>query len=220
MWIDGELMLIHSTTRLPGAGPKDFVTEVDVLRAVAPNDPTHWFSTPRPHKKGAPVTHSRLASIYVHSKIMVVDDLFVSIGSANLNRRGFFYDGEINAFAIPERLAGAEDNPARALRIACWAQYLGIPPVMGPALLGDPVGAADFFLRSPFLGNRFTPLDAVDLKGQIRIFNAELADSGDLMLLFLKLGGLLTVEANAEEIFNKVADATSFVDPNRITETF
>ena len=91
MWIDGELMLIHSTTRLQGEHPKDFVTQVDVLRSVGPHDPTRWFSTPRPHRKGAPVTHARLGSIYVHSKIMVVDDLFVSIGSANLNRRGFFW---------------------------------------------------------------------------------------------------------------------------------
>jgi Phospholipase D Active site motif len=220
MWIDGELMLIHSMTRLPGDGPKDFVTEVEVLRAVAPNDPTHWFSTPRAHRKGAPVTHSRLGSIYVHSKIMVVDDLFVSIGSANLNRRGFFFDGEINAFAIPERLAAAEDNPARALRVACWAQYLGIPQAMGAALFADPVGGADFFLRSPFLGNRFTPLDAVDLKGLVRIVDNELADGGDMMLLFLKLAGLATLEADAESLFNKISDPTSFVDPHQLFETF
>ena len=41
------------------------------------------------------------SSIYVHAKLMVVDDVFLSLGSANLDRRGFFYDGEINAFTIP-----------------------------------------------------------------------------------------------------------------------
>jgi phosphatidylserine/phosphatidylglycerophosphate/cardiolipin synthase-like enzyme len=220
MWIDGELMLIHSTTRLQGEHPKDFVTEVDVLRSVAPHDPTRWFSTPRPHRKGAPVTHSRLGSIYVHSKIMVVDDLFVSIGSANLNRRGFFWDGEINAFAIPEQLAAAPENPARALRAGCWAQYLGVPQSMGEALFSDPIGDADFFLRSPFLGNRFTPLDAIDLKGQIGLFNSELASGSDIMLQFLKFAGLATVEAEAEALFNRVSDPTSHVDPNRILETF
>jgi phosphatidylserine/phosphatidylglycerophosphate/cardiolipin synthase-like enzyme len=221
MWIDGELMLIHSTTRLQGSGPKDFITEVDVLRAATPGDPTRWLSTPRPHKAGAPVTHSRLGSIYVHSKIMVVDDIFVSIGSANLNRRGFFFDGEINAFAVPERLAASRDNPARALRTACWAQYLGIQPAMGEALLGDPVGSADFLLRSPFLGNRYTPLEAVDLKGQLRfVGNTLVADGGDMIKVFREFAGLATVEGAAERLFNQVFDPTSFVDPNRITETF
>jgi phosphatidylserine/phosphatidylglycerophosphate/cardiolipin synthase-like enzyme len=220
MWIDGEMMLIHSTTRLQGSGPKDFVTEVDVLRTTTPGV-TNWLSTPRPHKAGAPVTHARLGSIYVHSKVMVVDDLFVSIGSANLNRRGFFFDGEINAFAVPERLAASRDNPARALRTACWAQYLGIPPGMGEALLGDPIGDADFLLRSPFLGNRFTPLEAVDLKGQLRfVGDTQVADGGDMMRLFLEFAGLAVTEAKAEELFNQVFDATSFVDPDRIIETF
>jgi hypothetical protein len=151
---------------------------------------------------------------------MVVDDLFVSIGSANLNRRGFFWDGEINAFAIPEQLAAAPENPARALRAGCWAQYLGVPQSMGEALFSDPIGDADFFLRSPFLGNRFTPLDAIDLKGQIGLFNSELASGSDIMLQFLKFAGLATVEAEAEALFNRVSDPTSHVDPNRILETF
>lgn len=220
MWVDGELMLIHSTTRLPGESAKDFATQVEVLRAVAPHDPARWFATPRAHKRGAPVTHSRPGAIYVHSKIMIVDDVFVSIGSANLNRRGFFHDGEINAFAIPERLAAAADNPARALRLQLWAQNLGLPPAMGAALFGDTIGDTDFLLRSPWLGNRFTPVDAVDLKGQLALVNQEIADGGDMMLFFLKLAGLLTVEADSELLLNAVSDPTSFVDPNQISETF
>ena len=218
MWIDGELMLIHHTTRVTVAG--ESASEVDVLRAIAPNDPTHWFSTPRPHKKGAPVTHSRVASIYVHSKMMVVDDLFVSIGSANVNRRGFFYDGEITAFAIPERLAAAKDNPARALRVATWAQHLGLPPAMGAALLGDPVGSTDLLHRSPWLGNRFTPLDAVDVTGQLQLVDNTITDGADMMKVFLKFAGLTVVEGERFRIWNLGSDPTSFVDPHRFVETF
>ncbi len=218
MWVDGELMLIHSTTRLEVEG--QYVTEVDVLRALTPSDPTRWFSTPRPHKKGAPVTHARLASIYVHSKMMVVDDLFVSIGSANLNRRGFFYDGEINAFAVPQRLAAAKDNPARALRCALWAQHLGITPEMGQALFGDAVGSADFLLRSAWLGNRFTPLEAFDLKGQFALTDNELATGTDAIVFALKLAGLAVVESETFRFFNTISDPVSFVDPNHIFERF
>ena len=58
----------------------------------------------RAHQAGAAVTFSQPKGIYVHAKCMMIDDLFVSIGSANLNRRGFFHDGELNVFAIPEEL--------------------------------------------------------------------------------------------------------------------
>jgi len=218
MWIDGELMLIHSMTRVSAEG--ETAIEVDVLRAIVPTDATHWFSTPRAHKKNSPVTHSRVASIYVHSKMMVVDDLFVSIGSANINRRGFFYDGEINAFAIPERLMAAADNPARTLRIEAWAQHLGLSPTMGAALLGDPIGATDLLLRSPWLGNRFTPLEAVDLKGLLDINNQSVTDGWDMMKVFLMFTGLAIIEENSSFFWNFASDPTSFIDPHRIFETF
>ncbi len=61
----------------------------------------------------------------------MVDDVFVGIGSCNTNRRGFFHDGEITAFAVPEQLKAARENPALNLRTALWAEHLGIPPAMG-----------------------------------------------------------------------------------------
>jgi phosphatidylserine/phosphatidylglycerophosphate/cardiolipin synthase-like enzyme len=218
MWVDGELMLVHSTTRVTVEG--EAATEVDVVRAITPNDPTHWFSTPRAHRKGAPVTHSRLASIYVHAKMMVVDDIFVSIGSANLNRRGFFHDGEMNAFAIPERLAAAPDNPARSLRLQLFAQHLGLPPAMGGALFGDPVGDVDFLHRSPWLGNRFTPLDAADLIAQFATVDNQIADHSDMIKVFLKYAGILFVETVRDRIWNHASDPTTFADPHPTGETF
>jgi phosphatidylserine/phosphatidylglycerophosphate/cardiolipin synthase-like enzyme len=215
LWIDGEMMFIYETTRIEGDG--GHVMEVDVVRANGPNDPTRWFSTPRRHTKGTPATHSRLGSIYVHSKSMVVDDVFVSVGSANLNRRGFFHDGEINAFAIPERLAAAPDNPARQMRASLWAEHAGVSPAMGTALFADPVGGADALLRSPRLGNRFTPLDAVDLKAQLSVASG-FDGIGDTAMAFLKIAGLLVTEAERDNVWNKVADPTSHVDPHPILE--
>ena len=55
-----------------------------------------------PHAKGAPVTLAQETGIYVHTKAIIVDDVFVGIGSCNANRRGFFHDGEITAFAVPD----------------------------------------------------------------------------------------------------------------------
>uniref|UniRef100_UPI00056A25F4 phospholipase D-like domain-containing protein n=1 Tax=Paraburkholderia dilworthii TaxID=948106 RepID=UPI00056A25F4 len=37
--------------------------------------------------------------IYIHSKLMLIDDVFVTLGSANLNQRSMAVDSEINVAA-------------------------------------------------------------------------------------------------------------------------
>lgn len=41
----------------------------------------------------------------VHAKVMVVDDLWLTVGSANINDRGFKTEGEINAVVLDKALA-------------------------------------------------------------------------------------------------------------------
>ncbi len=41
-------------------------------------------------------TESRFANIDTHSKLLIVDDTFLSVGSANKNNRGIIYEGEMN----------------------------------------------------------------------------------------------------------------------------
>lgn len=41
-------------------------------------------------------TESRFADIDTHSKILIVDDVFLSVGSANKNNRGLIYEGEMS----------------------------------------------------------------------------------------------------------------------------
>jgi phosphatidylserine/phosphatidylglycerophosphate/cardiolipin synthase-like enzyme len=58
--------------------------------------------------------------IYVHAKVAIIDDQWLTIGSANLNDRGFFTDSEINAVI-------ADADTARNLRIDLWAEHLALP---------------------------------------------------------------------------------------------
>lgn len=58
--------------------------------------------------------------IYVHAKVGVIDDSWCTVGSANLNERGLVTDGEINAVI-------SDPDIARSLRIALWAEHLGMP---------------------------------------------------------------------------------------------
>lgn len=57
----------------------------------------------------------RYREIYIHSKLLLVDDGFFTLGSANLNQRSMAVDSEIN-------LATNDPRHATALRKRIWAQ--------------------------------------------------------------------------------------------------
>jgi phosphatidylserine/phosphatidylglycerophosphate/cardiolipin synthase-like enzyme len=55
--------------------------------------------------------------IYVHAKVTIVDDLWSTVGSANLNNRGMRDDTEMNVATLDAELA-------RGLRMLLWAEHL------------------------------------------------------------------------------------------------
>jgi phosphatidylserine/phosphatidylglycerophosphate/cardiolipin synthase-like enzyme len=55
--------------------------------------------------------------IYVHAKIGIVDDRWLTIGSANLNEHSLFNDSEVN-------LVSCEPELARSTRERLWAEHL------------------------------------------------------------------------------------------------
>jgi phosphatidylserine/phosphatidylglycerophosphate/cardiolipin synthase-like enzyme len=57
--------------------------------------------------------------IYVHAKGAIIDDLWVTVGSANLNNRGLRDDVEINVATLDAGLA-------LRLRLRLWAEHLGL----------------------------------------------------------------------------------------------
>lgn len=210
MWVNGELMLAHSTLNVDEGGNP--ATQVRVIRGSTTEDP-RWDATPRPHLVGSAVTMSSVRGVYVHAKTMMIDDTFVSIGSCNLNRRGFFSDGEINVFAIPQQLRGAPDNPARALRTALWAEHLGLPPAMGPVLLEDAVAGFELFRRAHNLGNRFTPLHATDPRSQFSISEETILPLSVAGMIGTVLGNLpFAAQFIYRRIWNLVIDAPSRTD--------
>lgn len=94
---------------------------------------------------------------YVHSKMWIVDDEFVLIGSANCNLRSLTHDGEIcAAIADQPRLFSCGLNLPRRLRMALWAEHLGMDDPEGHAELVDGVASAVHWLESrhPLEGRR------------------------------------------------------------------
>lgn len=60
----------------------------------------------------------RYREIYIHSKLLLVDDSFFSLGSANLNQRSMAVDSEIN-------LATNDARQAKNLRQKIWGKLSG-----------------------------------------------------------------------------------------------
>ncbi|MHA3020071.1 phospholipase D-like domain-containing protein [Mycobacterium sp. BMJ-28] len=68
------------------------------------------------------------ASVYVHSKVMVVDDRFLRIGSSNLNNRSLGFDSECD-LALEAPAEGRDDIRSHIdhLRADLLAEHLGVP---------------------------------------------------------------------------------------------
>ena len=80
----------------------------------------------------------RLAGpLYVHAKIGIVDDAWLTIGSANLNEHSFFTDTEMNIVTCEHRLA-------RDTRLRLWAEHLELP---ADQLAGAPAAVIDELWR-------------------------------------------------------------------------
>jgi phosphatidylserine/phosphatidylglycerophosphate/cardiolipin synthase-like enzyme len=72
-------------------------------------------------------------SIYVHAKVAVVDDRWLTVGSANLNDHSLFNDTELNVVTHDPQLA-------RRTRLALWAEHLETSP---QDVEGDPTDVVD-----------------------------------------------------------------------------
>lgn len=214
-WIGGELVYAQRTALVTdGQGrPAD---ELTVIRGGLGSE-TRWCPHPRAHAAGEPLTMAQPRDIFVHAKIMMVDDVFLSIGSTNVNRRGHFHDGEMSVSAVPDRLKSAANNPARALRTALWAEHLGLTPSMGAALLGDPIAAFELFRRSHYTGNRFTPFREFYVP-RISLTLPDMAKKILPDFLALIVQGVLDTTFNTlrSPVWNTLVDATSGVDPNPV----
>jgi len=208
-WSNGELLLATQLTDEGELIDGHPVVKLKVIRGAIGVNP-RWGATAREHPKGSAVTCSQLRGIFVHDKNMIVDDIHVYIGSGNINRRGFFQDGEIGVFTVPEQLKAAPDNPARILRTDIWAEQLNIPPSMGPALLQDPIAAFELFRRHFYGGNRFVPLSLFDLNDDADL---QFSINSNLLMNALVNIGMGWFTSVREKIYNSFVDPTTIDDP-------
>ncbi|HEV3268328.1 MAG TPA: phospholipase D family protein [Acidimicrobiales bacterium] len=81
------------------------------------------------------VENDEATPIYVHAKVCVIDDVWATVGSDNLNRRSWTHDSELSCAVIDSELddrlpldpGGLGDGSrkfARELRLTLWAEHL------------------------------------------------------------------------------------------------
>jgi phospholipase D1/2 len=90
------------------------------------------LATPPADSEAAKLRASRRHQIYVHSKMMIVDDEVIIVGTANINQRSMAgnRDTEIAICAYqPERIekrgSGTTKGDVYGLRMALWAEHTG-----------------------------------------------------------------------------------------------
>ncbi|MEV4599768.1 phospholipase D-like domain-containing protein [Amycolatopsis sp. NPDC049253] len=77
------------------------------------------------------------APVYVHAKLGIVDDEWLTVGSANLNEHSLFNDTEVNITTDDRALV-------RATRLRLWSEHLGRPAA---ELDTDPADVIDHLWR-------------------------------------------------------------------------
>ncbi|MDQ2749285.1 MAG: phospholipase D family protein [Actinomycetota bacterium] len=96
--------------------------------------------------------------VYVHAKVCVVDDIWASVGSDNVNRRSWTHDSELSCAVLDEALDGREPRSidrfgdgargfARDLRLELAREHLDRADGDDTDLL-DPVAVFDAFART------------------------------------------------------------------------
>src|SRR6185503_4709824 len=71
---------------------------------------------------------------YIHSKLMIVDDRFLTVGSANLTNRSMELDSELHAAWEQEGDSGPLVDSIRNVRVSLLAEHAGLSPAAATGL--------------------------------------------------------------------------------------
>jgi phosphatidylserine/phosphatidylglycerophosphate/cardiolipin synthase-like enzyme len=80
--------------------------------------------------------HNGTSPIYVHSKLMICDDEYVAIGSANICQRSMTHDSELHVGIVD-----SDNKFAKEFRKKLWSEHLN----RSEATLDDPIVAYQLF---------------------------------------------------------------------------
>jgi phosphatidylserine/phosphatidylglycerophosphate/cardiolipin synthase-like enzyme len=113
---------------LVGSGTRDPAETSPIINATVNNDLQHKVIDPLPREVRRNFGLWRVEHLTVHTKVVIIDDVFASVGSANFFSRSLAgVDTELTAATV------TTGGAVRDLRVALWAEHLRTP-VSDPAL--------------------------------------------------------------------------------------
>ena len=96
--------------------------------------------------------------IYVHSKLMIVDDEVVRVGSANMNNRSMGLDSECDLFIDAARPGNDHARaPIKRLRVTLLAEHTGLSEAEVLARLDTNPSMIELITQAPRTGKYLTP---------------------------------------------------------------
>ena len=113
---------------------------------------------------------------YIHAKILIFDDEYAMVGSANMNRRGYSHDGETGCGAVDRVRPLTQDTDsaqrwaarpgmtlAHKLRMSLWSEHLAFRGEVLQSRLWDGVAAGAYWRQA-----HFTPAPPPVIPGVLR----------------------------------------------------
>lgn len=130
---------------------------VQLLRAIGEHDKQDRFSIYVPYTKES-------EPIYVHAKLMIVDDEILRIGSANMNNRSLGLDSECDIFIDTARPGNESAGPTiKAMRVSLLAEHCGLPEEKVAALLDKGMSMRDIIENAEGNGRSLRRLELPEL---------------------------------------------------------
>ena len=107
---------------LLGSGTRDPAEAAPIINQTLNSDLVRKVIQPLPQRFRRNIGLWRVENLTVHSKLVIVDDVFLSVGSANFFSRSMAgVDTELNAATVTTGTA------VRNVRVALWAEHLRTP---------------------------------------------------------------------------------------------
>lgn len=130
---------------------------IRLCHAIGASDASNRFRIFIPYTAGG-------TPIYVHSKMMIVDDTILRIGSANMNNRSLGLDSECDVFIDAERPGNHHTQDAiRNLRMRLLAEHTGLSLDEVAETLARNGSMIDLIANAPRSGKRLEPFVIAEL---------------------------------------------------------
>ena len=124
---------------------------VQLCHAISASDPRQRFRIYLPYNAAG-------TGIYVHSKLMIVDDEVLRIGSANMNNRSMGLDSECDMVIDAKRRGNAHAAaPIKRVRIALLAEHTGQSREAVEHQLRANPSMIDLIAKAPLTGKYLAP---------------------------------------------------------------